>query len=121
MPTDLVPEELIRTLRALAQDSATQRALFPAFVAVPDELVEDFGAALDQGWPGFLTNNPDIAALDDLIRARSGLPEFWTDEALDHAPFWSDLRNRARQILSDRGLPLTPPLPAPHKTYISGP
>ena len=121
MPADVLSNELIRTLRALAQDSATQRALFPAFVAVPDELVEDFGDALDQSWPGCLTANPDIAALDDLIRARSGMPEFWTDEALDHAPYWAELRNRARQILQDRNLPLTPPQPAPHKTYISGP
>lgn len=121
MPADLLSNELIRTLRALAQDSATQRALFPAFVAVPDELVEDFGAALDQSWPGFLTTNPDIAALDDLIRARSGLPAFWTDDALDRSPFWSDLRHRARQILKDRDLPLTPPQTAPHKTYIPGP
>ena len=112
-------EELIWSLRALAQDASAQRALYPEFVMVADELVLEFDDALKMCDQGFQERNTDIAALSDLIDSKGGQPEFWSDSALEQPAFWADIRQSAREILLARNLPTAAPNERPNGvTYV---
>ena len=118
--TDLSPA-MVRALRALSQPCEVQVRLFPTFVCVPDELVDDFGDAYDAMSEREKALHPDLVVLEMAILDKSGQLEFWTADALKSSDFWHDLRLMAFQALVDRDLPITPPEPDPRKTYISFP
>lgn len=109
--------DLIWSLRALAQDAQNQRALYPKFVVVADELVLDF----DDAYSRFRESNPahpDLDRLDAHIATKSGILEYWTDEALDESEFWVEIRRQAQDALKVRGLTAFPPHPNPN-TYVT--
>lgn len=115
-PSDFT-ERLVWALRALAQEAHEQMALYPDFVCFADELVSDFGEAYD-GLPAEVrAEHPMLAGLEQLILSKSGILEYWTEDALRHAPFWVEIRETSRSILAAYGLPACPPGPSPNQYY----
>lgn len=108
-------DELRRTVQALAQDAELQVASFPDFVCIGDELVMEFGDALD----AFRRSNPAadhrmaaLSALDAHIDALSGAvdEDFWWDPArLRTDGAWERTRQLARAVLAAFGWPLDAP------------
>jgi hypothetical protein len=128
----LVPEEprqadsLLRfewAVRALAQDPATQIALFPAFVVVADELALDFEQHYLIVQDTLADLGEDVVArVADLDRALDGMSgpahlDLWTDDALREAPEWEAIRELARQVLVSAAWSEGPP-PTGRATYI---
>lgn len=101
-------DDLVWSLRALAQNAETQRVLYPA-VVVADELVLDFDDALRSCGDDFLKQNSDLAALDAHIASKSGIPEFWSVDALENDEFWIKMRALALSALEKRGLETSAP------------
>lgn len=60
--------------------------------------------------PGF---DEDIVEIDQKRVSVIGLDDddFWSNDALSNHPFWKDIRNRAKQALTRRGIPLEKPDP----------
>lgn len=110
--------DLVWSLRALAQNADDQHNLFPSFVLVTDELVESFGDAYDLYIESTQIQHADLDDLYAHILSKSGVLEFWTDEALDQSEFWEEIRSRAKQALAERNLATFAPHPSP-LTYIS--
>ena len=115
---DELSPELIWSLRALAQEARIQRELYPKFVLVTDELVQDFEDAFGNCSQDFRDRNPDLVALDRLIETKSGVLEYWVEDALEQKDFWSQLRRHASDALASRGLTTFAPHPTT-ATYIS--
>ena len=94
------------SVRALAQESAVQRELYPSFVAVADELAleyEEHHRALDLD----LLRAPQreaVRALDDALDEMSGPAhvELWQANALDRAE-WQHIRALARALVGVMG------------------
>jgi len=110
--------DLIWSLRALAQNASVQRELYPDFVVVADELVLDYYDALTKYKEKSQFQHADLEVLDAHIASKSGILEFWTDEALDRSAFWNVIRQQAKQALKARDLSMF----APHastSTYVS--
>ncbi len=105
--------ELVWSLRALAQDAAAQRSLYPSFVVVTDELVSDFEEAYSFNNADFRARNSDLETLDRHIESKSGILEFWDDDALQHSEFWAEIRRQAREALRSRDLSVFAPHPSP--------
>ncbi len=103
MDEELGPERLW-SLRALAQDAHVQRELYPPFVLVADELVLDFDDAFSKCSNEFRSRNPDLVALDAHIDSKTGILEYWVDDALESKEFWSEIRRLAKEALVVRGL-----------------
>lgn len=110
--------DVIWSLRALSQNANAQRELYPDFAVVADELVLDF----DEAYTKYKENSPaqqvDLDELDSHIASKSGILEYWTDEALNQSVFWNEIRQRAKEALRARDLSTF----APHTsadTYIS--
>lgn len=111
-------------VQALAQPAEVQRALFPDFVVVADELALDF----DHWWRVFerdfghqLSSQQREAceALDRLLDEMSGpKPELWTDEGCLNHPKWSEVRQLAANVLTAFGWPADVP-PIGRKIYAS--
>ncbi|WP_371227039.1 hypothetical protein [Roseovarius sp. 2305UL8-3] len=110
--------DLIWCLRALAQNAAVQKELYPPFVLVADELILDFHDQFLTCTQAFLDQHPQITALDALIDSKGGIPEFWTDEALERSQFWSEIRELARSILVKHDLSTFAPHPSTG-TYVA--
>ncbi|MEX0312175.1 MAG: hypothetical protein AB3N17_18225 [Tateyamaria sp.] len=104
--------EVIWCLRALAQNADIQRELYPTFVVVADELVLDFDEAYSDYKAYHQTQHADLDNLDTHIASKSGILEFWTDEALDDSEFWSEIRNLAKKALISRNLTTFAPHPS---------
>ncbi len=98
-----IPPNLIWALRALCQYAQTQASLYPSFVHVPDELVEDFGEAFDALEEATKNRWPKLFELDSAIMNKSGQLEFWTTVALSKHRFWDDLRVLSRSTLLEMG------------------
>src|ERR1700754_1824521 len=85
-------------VRALAQDAETQRALYPDFACVADELALEFDEYLRaiEDDLGALPASELIRALDDKLTAMSGPAhaDLWTEEALSAAVEWADVRSK---------------------------
>jgi hypothetical protein len=101
------------SVRALAQDAATQRQLYPSFVCVADELALEFDEylrALEDELPQ-LTAAEQIRALDSRLSAMSGPDHaaLWTDDALRDAPEWVEVRAAAQAVLQAMGWSSRPP------------
>ncbi len=104
--------DVIWSLRALAQHARAQRELYPDFAVVADELVMDFDAAYSNYKETTRTKHADLERLDAHIASKSGVLEFWTDEALDRSAFWNEIRQQAEQALEVRGLTTFAPHPS---------
>jgi hypothetical protein len=115
-----LPDDLVWCLRALAQDFETQKKLYPEPVELADELASDFELAFDRftGENGEI--DADLTGLDQLMGSKSGIPEFWIDDAMSTTGFWTEMRNRARRILDRRGYPVAKPGPSAN-TFIFAP
>jgi hypothetical protein len=96
-------------VQALVQPAEVQRALFPPWVVVADELALDY----DHWWTTFerhcggeLSREQREAAeaLDALLEEMSGpKPELWTEEGCLNHPKWSEVRRLAANVLSAFG------------------
>lgn len=101
------------SIRALAQDAATQLKLYPSFAVVADELALEFEEHhrqldLDVLRPA---QSQAVQALSDALDQMSGPDHLrlWETEALDCAPEWQRIRELARDVLRVMGWPATPP------------
>ena len=116
-----------RALQALAQPASVQVELFPDFVAYGDELVLDYGEALER----FGVQSRDsltraqraaLADLDSRITELSGPDNeaFWlTRDALFKDPRWEEIRQLAKAVLREFGWPNERPGPS-GAIYVSG-
>lgn len=108
--------ELKRCVQALAQPAAVQRALFPSFAVVGDELVLEFDDAL-RGWRAEQRTATEaqlatLSELECLIEHLSGPlnEDFWLDPVqLDVDARWEDLRLLARAACAAFGWPVQIP------------
>ena len=110
--------DLMRSLQALAQPAEVQRALFPDFVVMPDELVLDFTEAFTsareqsgQSWTSVQLQS--LQTLDEEIALHSGsnFEEIWlVPDSLSHE-VWSTFRTLAASALSEFNWPNDPPQP----------
>ncbi len=110
---------VIWSLRALAQESEAQRELYPSFAVVADELVLDFDEAYSKYKKAHHTKHVDLEDLDALIASKSGILQYWTDEALENSEFWNEIRAKAQRVLQARSLATSSPHPSPD-TFVSG-
>ncbi|MTI02973.1 hypothetical protein [Roseibium sp. RKSG952] len=110
--------DVIWCLRALAQEANNQRELYPGFAVVADELVLDFDDAYSSYKETTQTEHADLERLDAHILSKSGVSEYWTDEALDQSAFWNEIRQQASRALKARNLTTFAPHPS-SATYIS--
>lgn len=117
METEL-SKDIVWSLRALAQDANAQRELYPDFVVVADELVLSFANAYSTLKETTQLQQADLEGLDEHIASKSGVLEFWTDEALDQSPFWQEIRRLASEALKARDLEVSAPHPS-LDTYVS--
>ncbi|WP_437590912.1 hypothetical protein [Sorangium sp. So ce1000] len=112
----------MRSVQVLAQPADVQRALFPDFVRVGDELANDFDAARRT----FLAETPPLTppqreaidSLDHVLDTLSGEHNaaFWLDaEQLSLDPRWNLIRAKASLVLVSFGWPNEPP---PHNGAI---
>ena len=119
-------EDVVWCLRALAQEASVQRALYPSFAVVADELVLDFDDAYSGYKQTHQTQHDDLESLDALIESKSGILEYWTSEALEQSEFWREIRRRATDALKARSLTTDAPSPSSNlfvseqETWISG-
>lgn len=109
-------EQMLRwAVQALVQPAEVQRALFPPFVVVADELALDFHhwwTTFERHYGHELSKEQREAceALDDLLAEMSGpKPELWTDEGCLNHPKWSEVRRLAANVLSAFGWPAEVP------------
>ncbi|MDO6589924.1 hypothetical protein DS901_02065 [Loktanella sp. D2R18] len=106
-----ISANLIWSLRALAQDAETQFRLYQCYDEAADDLVLDFESHLRSEPANFLSENPDIKCLDDLITSKSGIVGYWNKDAMLHSKFWQNIRTNAKMILLQREFPVTAPEP----------
>lgn len=102
-------------VRALAQPAEVQAQLFPAFVCVADELALEF----DEHWRrtrGSLAPLPSgllgaLAALDARLGSMSGHERaaLWTNDALERAAEWAEVRRLAQAALAAAEWPTSRP------------
>ncbi len=114
-------ERLRESVQALAQPPEAQRALFPDFVVLGDELALDFDEALRAHRRDADPPSPHQAAalgeLDDHLSALSGPAhlDFWEDPS---DPRWEHVRALAARVLDAFGWPHAPP-PRNGAVYVS--
>lgn len=101
---------LRRALQALAQPAAVQRALFPEFSAVGDELARVFDFAQRSADPRNKAELDAAQRIEDLFLEHGGAghADFWDD--LEH-PRWEELRHLASRALRVHGWPPHKPTP----------
>ena len=126
--SDLLPNQLIWAVQALACNAEEQLSLFPDFVVKADELATDFSDGL------LLVRNSEMSAsklsvlraIDTKLgRISADGAEFsesvWTDQGLRESEHWSEVRALAKEVLREFDLPLGPPPQAPNQrgvTYV---
>jgi len=106
------------SVRALHQPAGIQGELFPAFVAVADELALDFDhwLAVAEGHSTFgPTQHSALQALSRKLDDMSGDDHqiLWSLEALVAAPEWLAIRQLAGAVLEAFGWSAAPPPPSP--------
>ncbi|WP_437527220.1 hypothetical protein WME79_42415 [Sorangium sp. So ce726] len=119
-------QSLMRSVQALAQPADVQRALFPDFVCVGDELANDFDSArrafLAETLPLARPQREALDSLDRYLDALSGEhnAEFWLDaDQLSLDPRWEVIRAKARLTLVAFGWQDEPP-PQDGAIYVNG-
>jgi len=110
---------LVDSLQLLAADYETQRETIPNFAHLPDELALIYSESLlcierhtdELVDSGSLSESAlqKLRELDDTLEHMSGKPSLWTIDALIHSSEWQQVRERAREILRQLGIPLSPP------------
>ncbi len=106
------PEDLIWVLQAMALDYPEQAKLYPPFVMLGDEIVNEFGDAVDR-LESFQVPVPrDIAEILRIFEAQTSSEENWTHNGVETQEFWDVIRRLARQSLYSRDLPLAPETPS---------
>lgn len=105
------PRALRRALQALAQPVSVQRALFPEFSSVGDELARVFLTALRDPAVRSDAEQAAVESIEALFVSHGGAghADFWDD--LEHSR-WEELRGLARAALQAHGWP--PRVPRPH-------
>ena len=98
-------------MRAFAQPAEVQFDLYQNSYACADDLATDYTTAIEAQNPDFLERNPEMRAFDELLDRKSGIEEHCTAETMLNVPYWEEIRECARYILIERGLPVTPPEP----------
>jgi len=109
--------EFRRATLALAADAKAQIALCPPFVCIGDELVIDWGDALDlyrvERTDGFTEEEGSaIGILDQIITRHSGAANarmFSDAAALADDPRWQEVRIAAAEVCSVFGWKIEPP------------
>ena len=102
--------QLLHALQALAQPAQVQVELYPEFVCHGDELVIEYGEALDGAKSTNDLTSGQIEALNELDRfliEHSGKRHeelYLTPEGLV-LPAWDEIRSRARTALDSFGWP----------------
>jgi hypothetical protein len=117
MRADQFWARLVDALQLLAADYETQREAIPNFAHLPDELVLIYSESLlcieqhTDELVDFLSGSAlqKLRELDDTLARMSGKPSLWTIDALTHSSEWQQVRERAREILRQLGVPLSPP------------
>jgi hypothetical protein len=119
MRADQFWARLVDALQLLAADYETQREAIPNFAHLPDELALIYSESLlcieqhtdELVDSGFLSGSAlqKLRELDDTLARMSGKPGLWTIDALTHSSEWQQVRERAREILRQLGVPLSPP------------
>lgn len=115
-----VPDARLRlewAVRALAQPAEIQRALFPDFVRVADELVLDLDDAVRDLSPARELASLSPAASEYLLSLDRALAELsapehaglWTDAALRDDVHWARIRRYAGALVRAMGWPEEPP------------
>jgi hypothetical protein len=113
-----VKQQFQWTVQALGQPADVQPKLFPSFVVVADELALDFDnwrQVFESRFGGSWSpeQREAVAALDQLLSDMSGpdKPELWLEPGCLNHPRWSEVRQRAKSVLSAFGWPSDlPPL-----------
>lgn len=114
-----VLERLKWSAMALSQSAEAQLALFPGFVAVPDELALNWEEGLgDLKDPEVIISSAQrakIEKLDAIILSMSGPNnlKFWDNQALTEFREWDDVRAAASEVLSAFDWPAGAPEPSP--------
>lgn len=123
---DRTLEELQRTIRALAQPFEVQVTLFPDFVVLGDELVMEFGDAVDAcrraGVAWSALQEQSLCELNEFIDSVSGdqFLELWFErERMRTDARWTRMRFLAAAVLDAFGWKNEVPDPSP-ATYIRG-
>ena len=106
-----ISDELIWSIRALAQEAEVQFRLYQSYHETADDIVLDFETHLLNEGVEFLVSNQDIKRLDDLISSESGVVGYWNGDAMLYSEFWAQIRTEAKSVLLTRNLPLTAPEP----------
>lgn len=119
MRADQFWARLVDAIQLLAADYETQREAIPNFAHLPDELALIYSESLlciEQHTDelvdfGFLSGSAlqKLRELDDTLARISGKPSLWTIDALTHSSEWQQVRERAREILRQLGVPISPP------------
>jgi hypothetical protein len=117
MRADQFWARLVDALQLLAADYGTQREAIPNFAHLPDELALIYSESLlcieqhADELVDFLSGSAlqKLRELDDTLARMSGKPSLWTIDALTHSSEWQQVRERAREILRQLGVPLSPP------------
>lgn len=119
MRTDQFWARLVDALQLLAADYETQREAIPNFAHLPDELALIYSESLlcieqhtdELVASGSLSESAlhKLRELDDALEHLSGKPSLWTVDALIHSLEWQQVRKKAREILVQLGIPLSPP------------
>jgi hypothetical protein len=108
-PANLWPV-LTSALQLLAADPDEQVAALPDFVHVPDELTLNFDDAMVLAPRLRRAGLLDDGATERLQELQSALQAIdrWDLDALREDPAWSNVRERARDVLAHLGLPRGP-------------
>lgn len=105
---------VIAALQVLAADADEQLRAFPPYVAVADEialLLQDALLVYEQDAPA---EDALLRAINDLDTTLDGLSgaanaTFWSNDSLTNDSRWQRLRETARQLLQQLGIPQRPP------------
>lgn len=113
MTSDRLLQQFQWSVRALAQEGATQLQLYPSFAEVADELALEFDEHHRQLDLHVLrpAQPQAVQALNDALEQMSGPDHIalWETEALRCAPEWQRVRELARDVLRVMRWPATPP------------
>jgi len=104
-------DEIIEQLRMLAAPVEIQLHGGNGPTMGPDEMAIDFSLALElleQAGLGELVGDKvaeGLRSIDGFLKEQSGSDPLWADDALHTDPRWDEVRQKARQVLSDMGVP----------------
>ena len=113
-------DNLKNSIMALSASAKAQKALYPSFAAIGDELVLEFGECLDNLKISDLTPEQaaSIEALEVFIIQHSGKQfsaMYLENSALFEDPNWDVIRLLAKLVAKEMGWSLTEPVKQKHR------